>query len=100
MEEVGRLGHSNHSMILVTVAMKADARAKATAQPDWNKADWVKMREELAKVDWRGQMEGRTGQEAWDLLKKKIHLAVDKYHMSRTGGQGTRTIQHGSLKTY
>ena len=98
MEEVGRLRHSNHSMILVTVAVKADA--KATAQPDWNKADWVKMREELAKVDWRGQMEGRTGQEAWDLLKKKIHLAVDKYRMSRTGGQGTRTIQHGSLKTY
>ena len=79
VEEVGRLRHSNHSMILVTVAMKADARAKATAQPDWNKADWVKMREELAKVDWRGQIEGRTGQEAWDLLKKKIHLAVDKY---------------------
>ena len=47
-------------MILVTVVVKADARAKATAQPNWNKADWVKMREELAKVDWRGQMGGKS----------------------------------------
>ena len=29
-------------------------------------------------VDWRGQMGGKSGQEAWDLLKEKIHAAVDK----------------------
>ena len=79
VEESGRLGHSDHSMILVTVAVKADARTKAATQPDWNKADWGKMREELATVDWRGQMGGKSGQEAWDLLKEKIHAAVEKH---------------------
>ena len=79
VEENGRLGHSDHSMILVTVAVKADARAKATTQPDWNKADWGKMREELARFDWRGQLERKSGQEAWDLLKKMIQAAVDKH---------------------
>ena len=79
VEENGRLGHSDHSMILVTVAVKADAKAKATTQPDWNKADWGKMREELSKVDWRGQLEGKSGQEAWDMLKKRMQEAVDKY---------------------
>ena len=60
VKESGRLGHSDHSMILVTVGVKADARTKATTQPDWNKADWGKMREELARVDWRGQMGGKS----------------------------------------
>ena len=81
--EAGRLGHSDHSMILVTVAVKADARTKAATQPNWYKADWGKMREELGKVDWRGQMVGKSGQQAWELLKNKIQEAVDKHVPAR-----------------
>ena len=98
VEESGRLGHSDHSMILVTVAVKADARTKAATQPDWNKADWGKMREELATVDWRGQMGGKSGQEAWDLLKEKIHAAVEKH--VPPGGQETKIALHGSHRIF
>ena len=50
-------------------------------------------------VDWRGQMGGKSGQEAWDLLKEKKYMQ-QLTNMSPPGGRETKITLHGSHRIF
>ena len=76
VQEMGRLGHSDHVMILTTVAVGGNTQTSVTTQQDWNRADWDSIRQEIAGVDWRSRLDTRSAEESWEILRDTIHEAV------------------------
>ena len=83
VQEAGRLGHSDHCMVLASVATGDLGGGQQRPQPDWSKADWPAMREELSSVDWRKEMDGKPPCETWDILRDRVQAAVNKYVPAR-----------------
>ena len=79
VEEAGRLGHSDHVMIAAKLSVGEGQEDKLRDQPDWNRADWSSMREELGNVNWRGELEGKEVEEAWTVFTGKIQQAICKH---------------------
>ena len=76
--EVGRLGHSNHSMIMTKVAIRNTEKTEEKPGLDYNKADWEAMRRDLGQVNWRTELEDKTAEQSWELLRTKIQETVEK----------------------
>ena len=74
--DIGRLGHSDHVMVMARVEVGLLTTKQNKEQLDWARADWDRMREEVAGVVWEREMEGLETEEAWELLKEKVQLAV------------------------
>ncbi len=51
VEEVGRLGRSDHVVIVTKVMMEVSVVEDKGTVPDWRKADWDRMREELRDTE-------------------------------------------------
>ena len=47
---------------------------------NWRRADWVKMRGELGKVDWKKELGGMMVDRMWAVLKRKV-LGVANRHV-------------------
>jgi len=77
--EIGRLGKSDHVMILTAITIDSATDDDNVAVKDWKKANWEGMREELGGNSWRHHL-GRAGaEEAWQILKQKVHSLIEKY---------------------
>ena len=83
VEDVGRLGHSDHVMILSTVTMADSAPSRKVDQLDWAKANWDEMERDLRGWDWRTEMEGKDGNEAWTKLRDKLLHTVEAHVPTR-----------------
>ena len=96
VQEMGRLGHSDHVMILATVAVGGNAQTSVTTQQDWNRADWDSIRQEIAGVDWRSRLDTRSAEESWEIFRDTIHEAVARNIPMKKGE--TRIDQRGSQR--
>ncbi len=67
----GRLGKSDHVMIRIQLQGKP-ARLPATSGPDWAKADWDGMRDDLAATDWYSLLKKKNTEESWDIIKDRL----------------------------
>ena len=76
VQEAGRLGHSDHTMILAKVTTNKVESGNPKEQLDWNRADWNSMRENMASINWRERMENKSGSEAWEMLRDHINTMV------------------------
>ena len=47
--------------------------------PNWEKADLDKLAANLGELDWVTELEGKSGQEGWDFIKKRMDEETDKY---------------------
>ena len=79
VQEAGRLGHSDHSMILAKVNLNRQEVRKTKAQLDWNRADWTSMKADMAGVNWREELQNKSGSEAWDTFRDLLNSTVDKH---------------------
>ena len=79
VEDAGRLGHSDHVMITAKLTARESQPIRTRDQPDWSKADWAGMREELGTINWRMELDNKNVEEAWTVFTNKIHKAVDKH---------------------
>ena len=73
----GRLGKSDHEVLLIELDMAGEAGKRKERVKNWRKANWTGMREELRDRDWAGEMEGLNCEEAWQLLKGSMEELVD-----------------------
>ena len=71
--DVGKLGCSDHSMILVQTTGKLLANTSTEEVPDWNKADMQKLHDDLQTFDWETELKGLNAKESWDKFKEKLH---------------------------
>jgi hypothetical protein len=81
VRDEGRLANSDHSSLVVEI--KVEDRGVPThpnmGRPDWARADWTKMREEVKKWRWRDELTGTGAEEAWTKFKMKITDLVEKH---------------------
>lgn len=78
VRDVGRLGRSDHCMMEILIATQTMSMETAGRRTDWRKANWDKLKEELAAVNWRRIMTQNSVEEAWTNMKTTIEEAVEK----------------------
>ena len=87
--EGGRLGQSDHEMVSVKVSCGA-GRVIVKEVKNWRRAKWDEMREDMAKVNWRREFNGKNANQMWDTLKSKIHKVVKNHVPTRRVKNGGR----------
>ena len=79
LEEEGRLGRSDHVIMEMEIGVENRSEEEDGKEyNDWKKADWNQIRRDIGREDWRRTMEGKTVNEAWELLKKKLEETTEK----------------------
>ena len=79
VEDVGRLGKSDHCMLSTKVNIANKETVKYSPRQNWAKANWAAMEEDLERVDWARKFHSKGAEEAWTILQEKIHAVVQKY---------------------
>jgi hypothetical protein len=74
----GRLGSSDHYMILSEVEVGSKRETACTFVRNWWKADWAAMKEELDSETWTG-LDQMSASEAWGCFSSKIDALVEIY---------------------
>ena len=75
----GKLGKSDHCIIMTEVLTSKVAMKKSKVSPNWSKADFHGIRSYLADTDWDSLLQNKSAEEAWNILKNKINTATDTY---------------------
>ena len=82
VSDIGKLGSSDHSMLMINVAGSLSDNDSMEEVPDWGKADMEKLRVELSSVDWEEDLKGLDSEQSWERFKEKLlkaqELAVPK----------------------
>ena len=91
MSDQGRLGNSNHTMILVTVQLTLKNIKTVERVPNWSKADWTQLKREAGLRNWTRATKDLSANEAWDMVKTDLKdLVSTRYQTS----QGEIPIAH------
>ncbi len=64
IEDVGRLGRSDHCMLKVVIEFNPSTTEKPAPRFNWSKADTETMKRDISDVNWRLQLEDRTVEES------------------------------------
>ena len=79
VREEGRLGKSDHVMIVTEISVGRQTSENQLPLPDWRRADWGAMQQELEDQNWTRQVMSSNTESAWKLLKCKVEELVRKY---------------------
>jgi hypothetical protein len=77
--ESGRLGRSDHVVIVTRVEMGGGDEEEKESAPDWRRADWDGMREELQDTSWSRDLARMTVEAAWQAFNDKVTNLVKKH---------------------
>jgi Endonuclease-reverse transcriptase len=72
IREEGRLGKSDHSLIMIEINVTASKTTSYETRLDWKNADWGKMHQLLSNQDWKTEVKRADTERGWELLKEKI----------------------------
>jgi Reverse transcriptase (RNA-dependent DNA polymerase) len=82
--EEGCLGASYHVMLLAQVTIRqGPPPADGGGLPDWRRADWAAMRQEMSSCNWNEKLHGQTAEQAWSTLKQHVQGLVAKHMPAR-----------------
>ena len=87
---VGRLGRSDHVMLLVKLEVAAQEAPTTQMVPNWHKADWDGLKRCVTEADMVTRMEGATAEQAWEIFKTSINTAVDEFVPKRPRRTGNK----------
>ena len=79
VREEGRLGKSDHMMIVTEISVGGVAKENQIPLPDWRRADWTAMRTELEDRAWINRVRSSNMEAAWQLVKGKVEELTRKY---------------------
>ena len=90
VDNAGKLGSSDHTMLLVEIAGKLPTQTTTTELvPDWAKANLPGLKEDLAAVNWESELEDLECESAWTMFKSKVdelqakHVPMKKRRTNR-----------------
>ena len=72
VSDVGKLGRSDHSMLLVNIAGDTVTNISREEVPDWSRADMNKLKEQLQQIDWQNELNGLNVDESWIKFKNVV----------------------------
>ena len=71
IEDIGRIGNSDHVMILCDIICDKQINITEQTVPDWKKADIIGAKNFLHSINWNNMLPTNTS-DAWDYLKSVI----------------------------
>ena len=86
----GRLGRSDHDMILIKLDVGAQQKKRPELTKNWRRADWSSMKEEMGQHDWQAEMDELRTEDAWKLFKTTVDALVERHvplRVIRTNGR-------------
>ena len=90
VSDQGRLGNSDHTMILVTVQATLKNIKTVERVPNWSKADWTQLRREARQKNWTRAARDLSATEAWDMVKSDLMNLVNTLVPSKPRRNPTR----------
>ena len=88
----GRLGKSDHNILLVKTRLSAP-ESKTTEQiPQWNRANFPQIINDLESVNWSAELLNCSAQEAWDLFSNKANETISRNVPFRPRRQTSKPI--------
>ena len=75
----GRLGNSDHTMILVTVQTALRSSKTVEKVPNWSKADWSELRREARLKNWVRATRDLPATAAWNMVRDDLVNLVDTF---------------------
>ncbi len=90
IEEMGRLGSSDHEMIRVTVGMQNRQDDNEKCGLNWKKANWSSIKEDTARIERRQALQGRSAEEMWTIFRSEVEEIVKKHVPDRKIPKGGR----------
>jgi hypothetical protein len=74
----GRLGKSDHVMLRIQLQGQP-AKQTFTCSPDWNKADWDRMRNDLKDTDWYATLRDLNTEDSWAAIKERLNHLTEEF---------------------
>ena len=100
VREKGRLGRSDHSMIVVELSVGPVPSKIKTGMPDWRRAVWEGIMRSLGDPVWQRTLVSKNVEEAWKALKNRVEDLVAKCVPSRRLRNQNRPPQPGNTESH
>ena len=78
VEDAGNLGKSRHSILHMKINTKPTRMSSTEQVPDYAKADFDKLRECMANIDWSTELANIGAQDGWTFFKEQLSKATEK----------------------
>jgi hypothetical protein len=78
VREEGRLGKSDHSILVVEVSVGKGEEKKEEVKYDWRGADWQEMHSLLRERKWQQEIRAADTEKAWNIFAEKIKEVTEK----------------------
>ena len=79
IEKAGRLGKSDHDILMIDVCAKLSTTITLSKKPNWNKADANTLLADLSEVNWQAVFGTRSVEEKWAIFKQLLCKAVESH---------------------
>jgi Endonuclease-reverse transcriptase len=77
VREEGRLGKSDHSILVVEISVGKVPEKKEDTRLDWGRADWKKMEDMLDDRRWLNKIRVADTEQAWKIFTEKINEVTE-----------------------
>ena len=84
VEEIGRLGKSDHCLIYFELLFKCNETHNHETYFKWNMGDYNAINRNLAQVDWNIEFDGCDTYESWNIFKDKLNTLVNTFIPKQT----------------
>ena len=91
VREEGRLGKSDHCMIVTEISVGKSSRDNLLPSPDWRRADWDGMKAELSGA-WRREVMLEDGDMAWRMMKARVEDLIQRFVPERRRRNQNRPV--------
>jgi len=78
VSEEGRIGKSDHSVIMIEISLKVERREEEKEVRNWNRANWQEMRDGLERTVWPTSEDDTSTEEAWKMLRTKLDELIEE----------------------
>jgi len=79
VEDIGNLGTSDHSIILLEILCDREYNSNDLQIPDWNNANINDLKIFFGNIDWENNMRGKNVEEAWNIIKNTIDEGINRF---------------------
>ena len=77
VEDVGRLGKSDHCILMTEIDIAQEGKCQAEVRHVWRRANWTAMKLLLRQIRWQNILLKGTVDDAWNALIREIENIVD-----------------------
>lgn len=90
VSEEGRLGKSDHCVILLEVECELRVEKEEKTGKNWKKANMTGLCGELRNINWNSYWRGKNTEESWQIFRQRLNGCIDKFVPSFTNSRKKR----------